>query len=307
MILNQENKPPLDEALLAHFGVKGMHWGVRKKREDSGEQTHNQSNEQQTTKPKKYFGLTKKQAIIGAGVLVGIAITGVVLHKTGGYPLANLEKGLERSTMREGKHTLDELLIKHGETSASSFPKGHMFTRFSKTAETEVRNGAYSVYKPKDIANYTIGWTSKHKIKIEALGDIKTPSLKTRFDTMAELVDKRNPDLGNKTMRQYLMAQQSTRNAKAWVKRASAEELGKYQYSRMTGDVWEKSPIGKHYLASLRDKGYDAMIDDRDTGGLAEAAMVLINKNMFQITSNHPVNRTDIDSAYEELQKLLSS
>jgi hypothetical protein len=25
-----EDKPPLDEALLKHFGVKGMHWGVRK-------------------------------------------------------------------------------------------------------------------------------------------------------------------------------------------------------------------------------------------------------------------------------------
>lgn len=308
MILEQEQKPPLDEALLAHFGIKGMHWGVRKKREDSGKRTRSSSNEESTTtKPKKYFGLTKKQAIIGAGVLVGIGIAAVVLHKTGGYPLANLEKGLEQSTMHEGKKTFDELLIKHGETSASSFPKGHLFTRFSKTAETEVRNGAYSVYKPKDVANYTVGWTSKHKIKIETLGNIKTPSLKTRFDTMAELVDKRNPDLGNKTMRQYLIAQQSTRNARAWVKRASAEDLGKYQYSRMTGDVWEKSPIGKHYLARLRDKGYDAMIDDRDTGSLAEAAMVLINKNMFQITSNHPVNRTDIDSAYEELKKLLSS
>lgn len=30
MIVGQE-KPPLDEILLAHSGVKGMHWGVRKK------------------------------------------------------------------------------------------------------------------------------------------------------------------------------------------------------------------------------------------------------------------------------------
>lgn len=28
-------KPPLDEALLEHYGVKGMHWGVRKKRDSS--------------------------------------------------------------------------------------------------------------------------------------------------------------------------------------------------------------------------------------------------------------------------------
>lgn len=30
MILGQEEKPPLDEDTLAHYGVKGMHWGVRK-------------------------------------------------------------------------------------------------------------------------------------------------------------------------------------------------------------------------------------------------------------------------------------
>lgn len=30
MILGQEDKPPLDEDTLVHYGVKGMHWGVRK-------------------------------------------------------------------------------------------------------------------------------------------------------------------------------------------------------------------------------------------------------------------------------------
>lgn len=30
MIVGQEVKPPLDEYTLAHFGVKGMHWGSRK-------------------------------------------------------------------------------------------------------------------------------------------------------------------------------------------------------------------------------------------------------------------------------------
>lgn len=30
MIFGQEDKPPLDEDTLEHFGVKGMKWGVRK-------------------------------------------------------------------------------------------------------------------------------------------------------------------------------------------------------------------------------------------------------------------------------------
>lgn len=308
MILGQEVKPPLDEATLIHFGIKGMKWGFRKQRESSGDKSRVKTNEQKPNThnepPKKYFGLTKKQALIGAGVLVGIGVAAVVLHKTKGFPFANLEKGLANSTL--GKGRLEELLTKHGKTSMESFPKGHIFTRFSRVAETEVRNGAYSVYTPKDVANYTVGWTSKHKIKIETLGDIKSPSLQTRFDTMADLVDKPIPEFADKTLRKHLLRIQSTRNSKAWVKRASAEDLGKYYYASVTGNVWEKNPVGKAYLARLREQGYDAMIDDRDTGGLAEAAMVLINKNMFQIKSNDAINRVDIDAAYEELKKLLS-
>lgn len=39
-----DHKPPLDEALLIHFGVKGMKWGVRKNRPSSSSPT--QSNDQ---------------------------------------------------------------------------------------------------------------------------------------------------------------------------------------------------------------------------------------------------------------------
>jgi hypothetical protein len=35
-IMLHEQKPPLDEALLVHYGVKGMHWGIRKEKPPSG-------------------------------------------------------------------------------------------------------------------------------------------------------------------------------------------------------------------------------------------------------------------------------
>lgn len=63
MILGVDNKPPLDE--LVHYGVKGMHWGVRKDDGASG-----------TKKPSRFTPEQKtraKQVAIGAGVLVAVA------------------------------------------------------------------------------------------------------------------------------------------------------------------------------------------------------------------------------------------
>lgn len=304
-----QEKPPLDEALLAHYGVKGMHWGIRKKRETSDRQTSSTAMVPAATKSEKktYFGLTGKQIAIGATILVGVGVAAVVLKKSGALQMTDLAKGRHESTLSTGAEKIERILTKHADKPEMTFPMGQSFSRISKVAETELRNGTYATYTPKDVAAYKAFWPGGHHIDIKALGEIRAPDLKTRFDTMTELIDKKQDFTGGKTYRQYLAGKQRTRAARAWVRKASAAELAKHQYAELAGGSWGRG-IGPVYLDALRKKGFSAMFDDTDsTNGLSDAAMVLINKNMFEITSNNKLSKLQLDQAYADYKRLLSS
>lgn len=73
MIVN----PPLDEAYLAHFGKKGMKWGVRKKRPDEAER-------KETFGPEAKARAEKLRKLkIGLAVVGGVAVVGLVMTKSG--------------------------------------------------------------------------------------------------------------------------------------------------------------------------------------------------------------------------------
>lgn len=73
-----QEKPPLDEALLAHYGVRGMKWGVRKSRESSD------SVEKQRWTPEEKKAMVKKVAI-GAGVLAVALGTAYLASNSGKF------------------------------------------------------------------------------------------------------------------------------------------------------------------------------------------------------------------------------
>lgn len=76
------SKKSRDEAL-AHFGVKGMRWGVR-----------NESSTTSNTSKNRIS--TKKKVAISLGVLAtGAAITAVVLNKKGDLPVRDISRNSE--------------------------------------------------------------------------------------------------------------------------------------------------------------------------------------------------------------------
>jgi hypothetical protein len=87
VILGQDDKPPLDE--LVHFGVKGMHWGVRRDRETGG-----RSGGAAPTRSKK--AIVKKVAI-GVGIAAGVAATAYILSKRGGTKVPHISTGKSSS------------------------------------------------------------------------------------------------------------------------------------------------------------------------------------------------------------------
>lgn len=70
-----DEKPPLDEDLLMHFGVRGMHWGQRKARPSGGSSG--------SSAPKQKMATGKKVAI-GLGVAaVGASVAAYILSRQG--------------------------------------------------------------------------------------------------------------------------------------------------------------------------------------------------------------------------------
>jgi hypothetical protein len=110
-----EVKPPLNEATLEHFGVKGMKWGVRKERT-----------------PAEKRALAKKVAI-GTGALLLIAGTAVVAHQM--HKNGKLNFGSSSKTISAGKQAVDKILSEP--TDVIHATRGHSkgFT-FLKTGGT---------------------------------------------------------------------------------------------------------------------------------------------------------------------------
>lgn len=86
---------PGTPAELVHYGVKGMKWGVRRKREQSQSgKTVQLTKKQERERTAKRIA-TAKKAAIGAGILIGVAGAGFVaykLHQNGKTPLLSLPK-----------------------------------------------------------------------------------------------------------------------------------------------------------------------------------------------------------------------
>lgn len=61
------DKPPLDDDLLVHFGVKGMKWGVRKEQSTGTRTSEQQASHDKRVKVAKVAGATVGVAVLAAG------------------------------------------------------------------------------------------------------------------------------------------------------------------------------------------------------------------------------------------------
>jgi hypothetical protein len=96
------------DEFLEHFGVKGMHWGVRKARTTSGKKSA--ANEQKTSKKVRALQITAL-----AGVIVGAA---VLAHHAGVKP-----SSFNQNSIRTGMGETRRLMSDIGRVRASSIPK----------------------------------------------------------------------------------------------------------------------------------------------------------------------------------------
>ena len=98
MIIGIDEKPPLNEDLLVHFGVKGMRWGHRKAQEKSAHRSSSSSaslpKQQKSSRFSPEQKAKAKKVAIGVGVLTvaaGTAYAAYILNKNGKLPIRSVK------------------------------------------------------------------------------------------------------------------------------------------------------------------------------------------------------------------------
>jgi hypothetical protein len=95
-------KPDLQAVYLAHFGVKGMHWGHRKQEESSGGSSASGSS--QTDKHKKAKLTPTTKAAIGASIVLGAVAAKYLISKHSTVKVSSFEQTIAKVGEKAASH-----------------------------------------------------------------------------------------------------------------------------------------------------------------------------------------------------------
>lgn len=242
MIVGHE-KPPLDEAFLQHFGVKGMKWGVRKERQAAAKNLSDfqpqyvaraTARSQDGKTQQQYSKLSAKDRVVKAGTIV------------------------KRTTRNPNEG--------HGPTFVSTNDK-----------DAEVYRALIPTRGAKWKPGKVIG--KNYEATFEVTKDLKSPSEKARIDAYAKLMGSKEIQLGNGekiTGREYL-----TRVGLGdSVNSLSNHQVALTMYGKLSSFQGIKDePLSSAYFKTLSEKGYNALVDDNDRNLLTKDPLLIFNSN----------------------------
>lgn len=235
-------KPPLNEALLEHHGVKGQKWGVR--REQSRAAAANlktlapQIDARATAKARTAYATEKDYAKLSSKDRV--IKTGTVLKRT----------------------AKDESI--YGPTFVSTNDRDAEVYR----ALIPTRGAGF---KPGKVLG------KNYELTLEVTKDLKSPSDKARIDAYTKLMGSKEIQLGNGetiTGREYLTRSGLGASVTSMTNHQIA--LTHYgEFARLQGI--KNEPLSSAYFKSLSQKGYNALVDDNDRKVLSNDPLLIFD------------------------------
>lgn len=255
MTFSGEEKPELNT--LAHFGVKGMKWGVHRDRMAATTLTKNERKEaKQNVKKLSAKAFDSKYG----------------------------DDFLQRKITQEQYNSLS--------TKGLTIKKGQEIGRVSNRKDEKFQGMTYASFKPHDRVLYRavmpivssplkMGGNKRYKNTYEStfksLETLKSPSAKERVDAFSEMFDTPSIKLKNgKTVtgREFLK-----RDFPQEVKTLTAHQLGLRFYNNFTESQYSKSPINSAYFERVKAKGFNALVDDNDSKHLSDTPLIILNPN----------------------------
>lgn len=268
----------ISDRSIQHFGVKGMHWGIRKEK-DTAKSTESKAARKEARKNFREFH-------------------GKVFDKRMLAP------------------ELDKKAYDNFSTKEFTLKKGTTVRRVTQRKNEQLRSTTYVSFKKSDGDIYRAAMTARlfgggrknYKNSYEAtyktLETLRSPSEKERFDAFVNLFDTPSIKLKNgKTVtgREYLKDGVYSNE----VKTLDSQRLGLAIYRNFTQNQFSETALNTAYFKSLRDKGYNAIVDDNDRGFVSDTPLIVLNPNgTLKTMSVKALSADDINAAQRRLSSL---
>ena len=265
------------EDYLAHYGVKGMKWGVSK--------SQYRSYSEKGTKSGKRIDPTRYAAKVNMGryYLKGAKLKGRVKHDEEWYN--NLSTGKEY--IRKN-HTLKRVVRGVDENTLS----GNLYVAKNKQdAEMYRATIPYIQKKGKAGANT---YHTVYQMELKTKKKLAMPSQKERVDTF---MDQLNTPGGKQWLKQN--------GYRGEIDELNKKELGLKYYQRFNKYAGNQDvKFNQQYFNSIKKKGYQALIDDNDAGIWSREPVILLSpKGTVRVTNVRQLSADEINDAQKNILK----
>lgn len=274
----------LYEDALAHYGIPGMKWGVRRDIGPDGKVLKYKRAKDKVSKEDKKAAKANLKDIYA---------------EVGGQRFVEWMD----SSMSEKKYaSLD--------TKDPVYEKGKEFARVTTRQNEKLRDFAYVSTTEKDRVRYRAIMPDVNDMRpvfkkpqleytYKATEKLKGPSEKARVDAFIELMDTPTIKYGKKeiTGKEYLKKLGYGRD----VKKLDSTQLGLKHYRSQSQDMIYNTPLSKAYFDSFREKGYQVIADDNDRDILTDEPLILLNPNgTVKRMSVRQLSNAEINKARQE-------